>query len=269
MRRAGWAILIGFVLLALIGPELIGLDGTTRYEERFAPVSAAHWLGTDYAGRDVWAQLVHGSRDILIIAFSTGLLAVLLALLVGVSAGLAGGMVDALLVGAIDVFLTVPSFPLMAILSALFRVGNPLTFGLLLALWSWPGLARSLRAQVQSLQHREFIEVARLMRMGPWHILWGEIFPNLVPYLSLNFILIARNAITASVGIMMLGLVPLRVENWGMMLNLAAFQSGALFLPQGRVYLLAPLVAIVLFQYSLILVAASLEEHFDPRLRRG
>lgn len=89
-----------------------------------------------------------------------------------------------------------------------------------------------------------------------------------MPYLSLNFILIARNAITASVGIMMLGLVPLRVENWGMMLNLAAFQSGALFLPQGRIYLLAPLLAIILFQYSLILVAGAIEEYFDPRLQR-
>lgn len=269
MRRAGWAVFVGFILVALFGPMLVGLDGTSHYEERFAPISWTHWLGTDYAGRDVWAQLVHGSRDILLIAFSTGTFAVLLALLVGVGSALAGGALDALLVGAIDVFLTVPSFPLMAILSALFRVGDPITFGLLLALWSWPGLARSLRAQVQVLQHREFIEVARLMRMGPWHILWGEIFPNLVPYLSLNFILIARNAITASVGIMMLGLVPLRVENWGMMLNLAAFQSGALFLPQGRVYLLAPLTAIVLFQYSLILVATSIEEYFDPRLRRG
>lgn len=269
MKRLGLWVLCTFVLTALIGPEWIVLDGSTHYEDRFAPISWQHWLGTDYAGRDVWAQLVHGSRDILLIAFSTGVFAVLIALLVGVGSALAGGAIDALLVGAMDVFLTVPSFPLMAILSALFRVGDPITFGFLLALWSWPGLARSLRAQVQSMQHREFIEVARLMRMGPWHILWGEIFPNLVPYLSLNFILIARNAITASVGIMMLGLVPLRVENWGMMLNLAAFQSGALFLPQGRVYLLAPLLAIILFQYSLILVAGSVEEYFDPRLQRN
>ena len=68
---------------------------------------------------------------------------------------------------------------------------------------------------------------------------------------------------------MMLGLVPLKVENWGMMLNLAAFQSGAIFLPQGMTYLMAPLLAIVLFQYSLILVASGVEELFDPRLRRG
>jgi len=267
--RLGLFLLALFLATALVGPWLIELERMPNYEARFAPMSAQNWLGTDYAGRDVWAQLVHGSRDILTIAFSTGFFAVLLALLIGVGGALCGGAVDAFLVGCTDIFLTVPSFPLMAILSALFRVGDPITFGLLLALWSWPGLARALRGQVLSLQQREFIEVCRLMRMGTWHILWREIFPNLVPYLTLNFILIARNAITASVGIMMLGLVPLRVENWGMMLNLAAFQSGAIFLPQGLTYLMAPLLAIVIFQYALILVAGGIEELFDPRLRRS
>jgi len=267
--RIGLAILGLFFLIALIGPLVIPLERSPNYEARFAPVSAHHPLGTDYAGRDVFAQLVHGSTDIFIIAFSTGAFAVLLAFLIGVGGALVGGKLDVVLLACTDVFLTVPSFPLMAILSALFQVGDPITFGFLLSLWSWPGLARALRGQVLSLQHREFIEVCRLMRMGSWHILWREILPNLVPYITLNFILISRNAITASVGIMMLGLVPLKVENWGMMLNLAAFQSGAIFLPQGMTYLLAPLIAIILFQYSLILVAGGIEELFDPRLRRS
>lgn len=267
--KLGLWVLGLFLLTGLLGPALIELERTPDYEARFAPLSWTHPLGTDYAGRDVLAQLVHGAGDIFLIAFSAGAFAVLLAFLVGVGGALAKGVTDRLLLGMTDIFLTVPSFPLMAILSALFQVGDPITFGFLLALWSWPGLARSLRGQVLSLQHREFIEVCRLMCMGPWHILWREIFPNLIPYLTLNFILISRNAITASVGIMMLGLVPLKVENWGMMLNLAAFQSGAIFLPQGLTYLLAPLVAIVLFQYSLILVAGGVEELFDPRLRRG
>lgn len=263
--RLGGALLLGFTLVAVLGPHVVALDPMPNYELRFAPMSLAHPLGTDYAGRDLLRELVHGTDDILAIALCTGVFAVLLACLVGIAAALSG---SALLTGAIDVFLTVPPFPVMAIASALFRIDNPLTFGALLALFSWPGLARSLRAQVLALQQKEFVEVARLMRMGQAHILFVEILPNLVPYLTLNFILIARNAITASVGIMMLGLVPLRVENWGMMLNLAAFQSGALFLPQGRLYLLAPLCAIVLFQYALMLFASGLEEHFDPRLRR-
>lgn len=266
--RVGAALLIAFVLIAFIGPLCIPLERLPVYDQRFLAPSFAHPFGTDYAGRDVMAQLVHGSRDILAIAFCTGVVAVGLACVVGIGSALVGGTADALLMGATDIVLTVPAFPVMAIVSALFRIDNPFAFGALLALFSWPGLARSLRAQTMSLQAREFVEVARLMRMGNSHILLREILPNLVPFLSLNFILIARNAITASVGIMLLGLVPLRTENWGMMLNLAAFQSGALFLPQGRAYLLAPLCAIVLFQYALILFASGIEEFFDPRLKQ-
>jgi peptide/nickel transport system permease protein len=266
--RLGAALLLAFVVVALFGPLLLPLDRLPVYEQRFLPLSLAHPLGTDYAGRDVLAQLVHGSRDILAIAFCTGAVALLLGCGVGIGSALLGGSADALLMGFTDVVLTVPTFPVMAIASALFRIDNPLAFGTLLAVFSWPGLARSLRAQTVALQGREFVEMARLLRLGNSHILLHEILPNLVPFLALNFILIARNAITASVGIMLLGLVPLRVENWGMMLNLAAFQSGALFLPQGRAYLLAPLGAIVLFQYALILFASGVEEFFDPRLKR-
>ena len=267
--RWGLAILGGYLLMALFGPWLCPLDRLPHYEERFLYPSLDHWLGTDYAGRDVFAQIVNGTRDILLIAFSTGLFATMIALLVGLGGGLWGGVADTLLTGFTDIFLTVPSLPVLAILASLFKVGDPITFGFVLGLWSWAGLARSLRTQVQSLLRKEFVEVARVMMMGPVHLLTRELFPNLVPYVTLNFISIARNAITASVGIMTLGLVPLRSENWGMMLNLAAFQSGALFLPQGLTYLLAPLCAIILFQVSLILIAAGLEEAFDPRLGRS
>ena len=266
---AGLVILGMYLLMAVFGPWLCPLDSMPHYEDRFLSPSLQHWLGTDYAGRDILAQIVSGSRDILLIAFSAGFFAVAIALLVGLGAALAGGALDVLLTGVTDVFLTIPTLPVMAIFAALFRVNDPVSFGLLLALWCWPGLARSLRSQAQTLLQREFIEVARLMMMGNATILFKELLPNLFPFVTLNFISIARNAITASVGIMLLGLVPLRVENWGMMLNLAAFQSGALFLPQGLTYLVAPLTAIILFQVALIWVAAGLEEIFDPRLDRS
>ena len=65
----------------------------------------------------------------------------------------------------------------------------------------------------------------------------------------------------------MLGLVPLRMENWGMMLNMAAFQSGAIYVPRALSYLLSPMAAIILFQYALICFASGVDELFDPRLR--
>ncbi len=265
--KAGLALLVFFALMATVGPLVVPLDMTPDYLQRFQPPNVHHWLGTDYAGRDIWAQLVHGSRDILLIAFLSALLSTLMALVVGVTAALSGGWRDAALSTLIDVLLTVPTFPVMAILAALWPVEGPLSFAFVLSLWSWPGLARSLRAQVLALKQREFLEAAFLLCMSPSHILLREILPNLMPTVSLNFINLTRGAITASVGIMLLGLVPLQVDNWGMMLNLAAFQSGAIFLPRAWSYLLSPLVAIVLFQLALIAVSRGLEERFDPRLR--
>ncbi len=75
-----------------------------------------------------------------------------------------------------------------------------------------------------------------MMGMSKFHIMFSELMPNMMPYITINFINIARGAITASVGIMLLGLVTLRVENWGMMLNMAAFQSGAIYVPKAYSY---------------------------------
>ncbi|MFP4498499.1 MAG: ABC transporter permease [Vulcanimicrobiota bacterium] len=263
----GFIMLVFFLLMALVGPVIVPLDMTPDYESRFQPPSAQHWLGTDFAGRDILAQIVHGSRDIMIIAFSTGLFGVLLAVIMGIAAGLLGGAVDMVIMRIIDIFLTVPGFPIMAIFAALFRITNPITFGLVLAIWSWPALARSIRSQILTMKKKEFIEVAKIMNMSTSHIMFKELMPNMMPYITINFINISKGAITASVGIMLLGLVPLKLQNWGMMLNMAAFQSGAIYIPRALSYLLSPMFAIVLFQYSLINFASGVDELFDPRLR--
>jgi peptide/nickel transport system permease protein len=270
-RRAalGFAGLVFFVLMALVGPLVVPLDQTVRFELRFHAPSWEHWLGTDHAGRDVLHQLVHGSRDVLLIAFSAAGLGTLTAVAVGLFAGLAGGHTERFIVLLIDVLLVLPRFPMLMILAALIPVRDPVSFGVVIALFNWPGLARSLRAEVLSLKEREFVEAARVMGLGSRHIVFNELAPNMASYISVNFIDMARGAITASIGIMFLGLVPLDVTNWGMMLNLATFNTGAIFIPSALAYVLAPLFAVVLFQYSMVAFASGLDEHFHPRLAGG
>ena len=263
---AGFLMLVLFLLMAAIGPSLVPFDSTTNYAARFSLPSWQHWFGTDYAGRDTFSQIVHGSRDVMLIAYSTAVFGVLLGVLVGLSAGLIGGKVDFLLMRLVDVFLTVPTFPIMAIFAALLEIRNPISFGLVLSLWSWPPLARGIRAQILSLKQVEFIEAAQCMGLSTSHIMFKELLPNIVPFITINFITIAKGAITASVGIMLLGLVPLSLTNWGMMLNLAAFSTGSIFVPHALPYLLSPMLAIILFQYSLICFGTAIEELFDPRL---
>jgi peptide/nickel transport system permease protein len=270
-RRAFWGFmgLSFFFLMALLGPLVVSLDMRIDYESRFLPPSLAHPFGTDYAGRDILGQLVHGSTDVFIIAFTAAASGTFLAVATGFLAGLEGGWVDLFLCRIIDVLLILPRFPIMVILAALLPVKDSFSFGLVIALFSWPGLARSLRSQILTLKKREFIEVAQIMGLSRWHIIFKEMAPNLTSYISINFIEMARSAITASIGIMFLGLVPLEVTNWGMMLNLATFNTGAIFVPHALAYLLAPLFAVVAFQYCMVAFASGLDQLFDPRLKRS
>ncbi|MFC1745479.1 ABC transporter permease [Candidatus Riflebacteria bacterium] len=263
----GFIVLVFFFLMATIGPFLVPLDMKANYLKRFQSPSRMHLLGTDYAGRDTFSQIVHGSTDVMLIAFSTAFFGTALAIILGFTAGLLGGWIDRFIIIVVDVVLTVPSFPVMAIFAALFKIHDPISFGLILSLWTWPGLARALRNQVVAINKKEFVEVCFVMDLPLSHIIMHELLPNMIPYIAINFINIAKGAITASVGIMLLGLVPLSVTNWGMMLNMATTQTGAIYVPSAFAYILSPVFFIVLFQFSLICFAAGIEEMFDPRLR--
>lgn len=263
----GFVFLVLFFLMATIGPLLINLDMSTDYLNRFQLPSLHHILGTDYAGRDTFGQIVYGSTDVLLIAFSAALLGTVMAILLGFMAGLSAGRPGTFIMQITDIFLTLPRFPLMAIFAGLFSIKDPIFFGFLLGIFEWPSLARALRNQIMTLKSKEFIEVCFVMNMPLRHIMFKELFPNMIPFIGINFINMAKGAITASVGIMLLGIVPLSATNWGMMLNLATTQTGAIYIPSAYPYLLSPIFFIVLFQFSLISFATGIEELFDPRLR--
>ncbi len=265
----GFLILLFFFLMATIGPVIVPLDMTSHYAERYKPPSWEHPLGTDYAGRDVLALIVHGSRDVLLIAFVAALFTITIGITIGMLAGLQGGIVDTLLMILTNAVLTVPSFPVMLIIGSVLgdEVRNIITFGALLSIWSWGGLARATRSQVLSLKEREFIEAARVLGLSTFHIIFGELLPNIMPYVTISFLTTMRGAITASVGLMLLGLIPFSSMNWGMMMNMAMTQSGAIYLPQALSYVLSPMMAIVLFQLGAVFFAHGLDEVLDPRLR--
>ncbi len=263
----GFTILMGFVVMAVVGPMVVPLNLKTNWKERFKPPSLEHPLGTDYGGRDIFQQIVHGSRDVLLIAALSALFAILLAVTIGITSGFLGGVADVVLMGITDIFLTIPSFPVMMAIAAVLKVRDPFSFAAVISMWMWAGLARSIRAEVLSLKQKEFIEAAKILGLGTFHIVFREIMPNIMPYIAINFITMMRAAITASVGIMFLGIVPFKITHWGVMLNLAMFQYGAVYVPEGVHYALAPLLCIVLLEYGAVSLSHGLEEIFNPRLK--
>jgi peptide/nickel transport system permease protein len=266
LSRFGFIILLVFLSMAIIGPMVID-PLKSNYANRLQGPSAAHWLGTDMAGKDTLKQLVLGSRDVLLVASYAAVFAISFASIIGIVSGLQGGVIDEVLMLFTNVVLTTPAFPMTMILSMIIRTSNPLLFGLLLSLWSWAGLAKAIRSQVLNLKHKEFIEASRIMGISKVNIILYDVLPNIVSYIAVNFISIMKNAITASVGLMVLGLVPFQGNHWGVMINVSISQTGALMGSGSMAYFLAPVVCLMLFQLGCYFFATGLDEALNPRLR--
>ena len=166
-----------------------------------------------------------------------------------------------------NVILTVPSFPIMMVLSMLIKVTNPVTFALILSMWSWGGLARAIRSQILSFKRRDYIEASRILGLSLGHIVFKDMLPNMASYIAYHFIMIMKSAVTASVGLMVLGLAPFSSTHWGMMLNLAMGSTAALYGSSAIYYFLTPVIGIMLFQIGCLFFASGMDEAFNPRLR--
>ena len=264
---AGFLLFIGFVLMTTVGtllvPKVTSADITAIYE----PPSKTHLLGTDSQGKDIMSQIVHGGRDILQMALLTGLISTFIGVALGSLSALIGGGFDAFLTMLADIWLTIPRFPLLAVLATLIKLDNLIFLALLLSALSWAGLYRSIRAQVFSIKEREYIEAATALDLGMWHIIFSEVLPNMLSYIAISFTFGMTSAIYAQVGLVFLGLVPL-TRNWGVMINLA-WTQGAIFFKDSVYFIMAPVTAIALFQLSIVWMSRSLEEIFNPRLRTG
>ncbi len=266
MSRIGFIILLVFLGISIFGPVFLQAP-KADYLQRLKPPSWEHLLGTDYSGKDTLVQLILGSRDVLLVAFWAGVISICIACTVGIIAGLFGGKVDAVLMMLANVVITIPSFPVTMILSMIIRINNEFMFGLLLSLWSWAGLAKAIRAQVLTIKHKEFIEASRILGLRNIDIILNDIIPNIISYIAVSFIVIMKDAIMASVGLMYLGLVPFQGNHWGMMIQLSLTATGALMGSGTIVYFLAPVLGIVFFQLGCFLFASGLDEALNPRLR--
>ena len=262
----GFLVVIGIVLMTYVGSRFIELDTKTKVDQIYVTPSLEHPLGTDHQGRDVWTQIVHGGKDVVYVAFIAALLSTTIAVTFGTLSGFVGGAVDGVIMAFTDIILTIPQFPLLAVLAAFISL-NSLTFlGVLLGLLSWPALLRAVRAQALSLKQRDFIEAARALDLGIWHIVFRELVPNMMPYIVVSFALAMTGAVYAQAGLVFLGLVPISASNWSVMTQLA-WVRGAIFFKDSVWYIMAPIMAIALLQLALITMTRSLELVFNPRLR--
>jgi peptide/nickel transport system permease protein len=262
----GFLVVVGFILLALVGPYIVPLDTKVKVDKIYQTPSSEHWLGTDHQGRDTFSQIVHGGKDVIYVGFVAAFISTAIAVSFGTLAGFAGGRIDGTIMSITDIVLTIPVFPLLAVLAAFITLDSLTVLGVLLGLLAWPALLRAVRSQVLSLKERDFIEAARALDMGTSHIIFRELVPNMMTYIVISFTLALTSAIYTQVGLVFLGLVPISTSNWGVMISLA-WTRGAIFYTDSLWYIMSPIVAIACFQLAVVTMSRSLELAFNPRLR--
>lgn len=258
------SIVLAIILIGAIGPfftvnprKFVG----TKYE---AP-SWEHLLGTDNMGRDVWAQLIHGTRYSLIVGFSAGLIGLAIAFVIGGFSGYLGGMKGEPLNLLANVFLVIPTVPLLIVISSLFKARSLFLVAGIIAIISWPGTSRSLRAQILSLKERDFVNLARISGKSNLEIIVKEIFPNMLSYTFIMFCFMLGGAVMAEAGISLIGLGPSGIVTLGSMLHWSIINYAVgigvwwWFVPPG--------ILLIMFTGSLFMLSAVIDESLNPKLQ--
>lgn len=272
----GFLGLAFFFVLTVFGPLLIPYDGKPHYYDRREPGAMSLFqgpsrefpLGLDWQGRDILSHIVHGGGPLILTAVQAGALTTAIAVVLGALAALLGGFLDRVLNMLANFILTIPQFPLLVVLAGLISFQDRFYLALLLAVLDWPSLMRAVRAQVLSLRERDYVEAAIVLDLGLPHIMLREVLPQMISYIAISMIFSIQAAMYAIVGLVFLGMVPFQEPDWGVMIFMGRSQ-GALFSSSAASMLLSPVIAVALFQLSLVLFTRSLEEVFNPRLRAG
>lgn len=264
--RVGIVLLGIYVLIAILAPVIAPYRGD---DTSFGPVelpSSAHWMGTTTQGADIFSQLIWGTRVSLIVGLFGGLFATVVALAIGLVSGyLEGTWVDDVLGLLTNVALVVPTLPLIITLMAYSEVRSVWFTILIIGIISWAGPARSKRAQIITLRHRDFVTAAKFAGDGTGTIIFREILPQMTSLVAAGFFGAATGAIGAEAGLSFLGLGNVESVSWGTMLYQAQLQGA---LAQGLwIWLLVPGLMLSGLIMALTLINFGIDLISNPHLR--
>jgi peptide/nickel transport system permease protein len=264
----GLAILAFFIALAIASPVLVpaaSLDPALASGPLHAPPQMGYPLCTDDFGRSVLDLLIAGSRVSLLVGLTAAIGAMLIGAVVGISAGYFGGTkIDTFLNAFTNWFLVIPWLALAIAIASI--LGASLFHVILvIAITSWAGTARIVRAQSLSVRERDYVERSRATGGSHWHVVTRHILPNVFPVLFANTILMVALAILSETTLAILGLSDPVAISWGKIIE-SAFTSGAMTAGWWW-WLIPPGVCIVLVTLAFTMVGFALDEVLSPRLR--
>ena len=258
-------VLLGAVLLFAIIVPFFGDDPNAISDIGLTAPSAQHLLGTTMSGQDVFMQLAYATRGSLIIGFSVAIIATILSGIFGILGTYVGGIWDDLLALITNVMLVIPGLPLTIVIAVMSPTRGIAMVIIVLAITSWAGSARVLRAQTLSMRGRDYVLAAKISGERPWRVIVVEILPNLLPCMASQFVFAVIFAILGESSLSFIGLGASGQLTLGTMLyysqNAAAINIGAWwwFIPPG--------VVVAIIGAGLSFIDFPIDEVINPKLR--
>jgi peptide/nickel transport system permease protein len=270
------AVIVTIVLLAVIGPFLTPYRPVDVVTPRLPPLSPGHPFGTDNLGYDVYSSTVYGLRVSLMVGLIAAIVATSIGTLLGLIAGYKGGLIDSVIDGVANLLLTLPTIFVMIIVGAFYlqsvagrspyqELINILFLGSIIGVLSWHWTTRAIRSQVLAIKVSEYIIVSKLSGNPDRRIIMRDILPNLASYILLVFVIQLANGLATAVTLEFLGI---KASDWSLFARVNQWlQMGVLWAGVWWAWFI-PGVIIVALIASLYLIVLSLDEVFNPRLRR-
>ncbi|WP_336785541.1 ABC transporter permease [Paenibacillus sp. MMO-177] len=253
------------ILLVIVYPMINRSDPLAMMALAFQPPGNGLLLGSDNFGRDLFLELVYGIRTSIMVGLVAGIVATVIGLFFGLASGYIGGLIDNILTAVTNMFIVIPSFIILILISVSLNSRSSLIVALIIGLTSWPWTARAVRAQTTSLRNRDHVNIAKISGHSTPRIILFEILPYIASYVVMAFILQVASGILAEASISMLGLGPYNTISLGIIMNWALVFEAPV---AGAWWAFIPAAfAIAIITFSLYMMNTGMDEIFNPKIR--
>ena len=259
----GLIVLSLIIVISLIGPFIYSTDPFEMVWAPFTkPGEQGFILGTDYLGRDLLAQIIHGGKVTLAVGCAAALLSVFIGITIGALSGFYRGWVEELLMRITEFFQVLPTLLFSMVIVALFGASLPvITFAI--GIVSWTAVARITRAEFLRIRELEYVTASRSVGAKNIYLIMQVILPNALPPIVVQATLMVGSAILFEAGLSFLGLSDPNVMSWGAIMG----NNRQYILLEGYI-LMYPGLAIFITVLAISLVGDGLNDALNPKLRK-
>jgi peptide/nickel transport system permease protein len=261
----GAAALLVMMALVLIYPMINRHDPLEMVGLAFQPPDGTMILGSDNFGRDIFLELMYGIKTSVKVGLIAGVCATFIGLVIGLASGYIGGFIDNILTAFTNIFIVIPSFIILILVSVSINSRSSLVTALIIGITSWPWTARSVRAQTTSLRNRDHVNIAKISGHSTSRIIVFEILPYIASYVVMAFVLQTASGILSEASISMLGLGPYNTISLGILMNWALVFEAPV---AGAWWAFIPAAfSIAIITFSLYMMNTGMDEIFNPKIR--